>query len=100
MQEKFSSMNDLELFFNQNQVFDKYGLDQIGVFGSFARGEKNFNDIDLLVDSDDLQKMANLKEFLNQTTGINFDVATKKRCNPIVLYRAEKELKYARKHSK
>lgn len=100
MQEKFQNINDLELFFNQNQVFDKFDLERIGIFGSFARGEQSFNDIDILVESDDLMKMANLKKFLNQTTNTKFDVVTKKRCNPIVLYRAQKDLKYARKYKK
>ena len=95
--QNISNVDDLEVFFNQSQVFDIYNLDRIGVFGSFARGEDQFNDIDLLVNSTDLKRMADFRMFLNNNTSFKFDVVTEEFCNPIVLHRAKKDIKYVQK---
>ena len=49
MTREIKTIEDLELFLNQNKIFDLLGVDQVGVFGSFARGEIA-NDIDLLLE--------------------------------------------------
>ena len=53
------TINDLEKVIKSKKIFEKYGLGQIGVFGSFARGE-DANDIDFYIDS----KTYNLKILL------------------------------------
>jgi len=65
---KIRNIKDLELFLNENEVFDKLGIDSIGVFGSFARGEKA-NDIDLLLENvKDKKKIIEIKEDLEDKT--------------------------------
>ena len=44
------NIKELELFLNENNLFEVLGVDSIGVFGSFARGE-NADDIDLLLEN-------------------------------------------------
>lgn len=87
--------DDLFLFFRQEDLFKKFNLKKIGVFGSFARGEK-FRDIDLLVEDDiDYRELLKLKQFLELETGYKVDVMQKKYAEPVILYRALKEVKYA-----
>ena len=68
---------------------------KIGIFGSFARGEKA-NDIDFYIDTDNynLTKLVDLKNDLEKITGKKIEIMLKKYANPIVLYRAEKDMKY------
>ncbi len=40
----------LQSYFRSNNIFDDFGIERIGVFGSLSRGEP-FNDIDLMFDS-------------------------------------------------
>jgi len=70
-------------------------LEKIGVFGSFARGEKA-NDIDFYIDLDNynVKNLINLKKDLEKITEKEVDIMLKKYANPIVLYRAEKDMKY------
>jgi predicted nucleotidyltransferase len=78
-----------------NQILKKYDLDSIGVFGSFARGEAA-NDIDICVDveSCDYQKLLPLKQELEHLTHKKVDIMIKKYANPIVMHRAQKDMKY------
>ena len=86
---------DLFTFINDESILERFNLKKIGVFGSFARGEK-FNDIDLMIDDDiDFKKLLELKIFLETKTGNWFDIMQKKSAEPVILYRAMKDLKYA-----
>ena len=72
------NINDLFLLFSQNNLFSQYGLKRIGVFGSFARGEK-FNDIDLIIEDEiDYRQVLQLKELLENETGLPVDIMQKK----------------------
>ena len=79
---------------NEN-LLKKYDLDKIGVFGSFARGEKA-NDIDFFIDIDNynLKNLIPLKKELEEITSKEVDIMIKKYANPIVLYRAQKDMIY------
>jgi len=89
------NLNDLFLLFSQNNLFNQYGLKRIGVFGSFARGEK-FNDIDLFIEEEiDYMQVLQLKKLLENETGLPVDIMQKKYAEPVILYRALKDMKYA-----
>jgi predicted nucleotidyltransferase len=87
--------DDLFLFFRQHDLFKRFHLKKIGVFGSFARGEK-FKDIDLLVEDDiDYRQLLELKQLIEIETGFKVDIVQRKYAEPVILYRALKEVKYA-----
>ena len=79
----------------QENLLKKYDLDRIGIFGSFARGE-NAKDIDFYIDSDNynIKNLIGLKYDLEKLTQKEVDIMVKKYANPIVLYRAQKDMKY------
>jgi len=86
----------LQQYFRNHQIFSKYNLNRIGIFGSFARGEENANDIDILIEDDiDLDKLIQLKMMLEKSFQKKVDIMLTKFANPIVLYRAQKDLHYA-----
>lgn len=89
------NINDLFLLFSQKDLFRQYGLKRIGVFGSFARGEQ-FNDIDLFIEEDiGYRQVLQLKNLLESETGLPVDIMQKKYAEPVILYRALKDMKYA-----
>jgi len=89
------TINALEKAIRKENLLEKYNLEKIGVFGSFARGEKA-NDIDFYIDLDNynVKNLINLKRDLEKITEKEVDIMLKKYANPIVLYRAEKDMKY------
>jgi predicted nucleotidyltransferase len=89
------TINALEKAIKKENLLEKYNLEKIGVFGSFARGEKA-NDIDFYIDLDNynVKNLINLKRDLEKITEKEVDIMLKKYANPIVLYRAEKDMKY------
>jgi uncharacterized protein len=89
------NMDDLLLLLRQKNVFNEYGLKRIGVFGSMARGEK-FHDIDLFIEDDiELKQAFRLKKSLEAASGVSVDIMLKQYAEPVILYRALKEMKYA-----
>ena len=90
-----------ELFrlFEELSIYETYGIKKLGVFGSFARGEK-FHDIDLFIEEDlGYKQIADLKNKLETQTGIPFDIMLKKNAEPVILYRALKDMQYATTHA-
>jgi predicted nucleotidyltransferase len=86
-------------YLRKNQIFSMYSLDRIGIFGSFARDEENANDIDILIEDDiDLDNLINLKMQLEKSFQKKVDIVLTKFANPIILYRAKKDLYYATRH--
>ena len=82
-------------FLRENNVFTRFGFKRVGVFGSFARGEQ-FHDIDILLeDKLDYEKRNSLKLFLESRLNIPVDIVVKDYAEPIILYRALKDIKYA-----
>jgi predicted nucleotidyltransferase len=90
-----NTINALEKAIKSENLLKKYNLERIGVFGSFARGEKA-NDIDFYIDSEnyDIKKLVGLKNDLEKITSKEVDIMLKKYANPIILYHAEKDMKY------
>lgn len=66
----------------------EYEVEEVGVFGSYVRGEqKETSDVDILVSlrqghSVGLIKFCGLKEFLSEILGIPVDLITKKGIKP------------------
>lgn len=89
-----------ELFrlFDEMGLYKTYGIKRLGVFGSFARGEK-FNDIDLFIEEDLVYlQVQDIKQKLETQTGIPFDIMVKKNAEPVILHRALKDMRYATAH--
>lgn len=85
---------DLQNFFTINNVFKQLDVDRIGIFGSYARGEK-YTDIDLLLDKDPgYQKREMLKELVENELHIPCDVVIKDKLEPIILHYVNKDLVY------
>lgn len=87
----------LEKAIKNENILKKYKLDKIGIFGSFARGE-TANDIDFYIDTEtyDLKNLIELKKDLEKISQKSVDIMMKKYANPIVLHRAQKDMKYVR----
>ena len=93
------NISDIQQYLRDNQVFTKLNLREIGFFGSFARDEENANDIDILIEDDiDPEKIIEFKSLLEASYQKKVDVVLKKFANPIILYRAQKDLQYATQH--
>jgi predicted nucleotidyltransferase len=88
---------DIMILLRNEKLLEKYGLERMGIFGSFARGEYA-NDIDFYIDAENtkfnLRDVHSLKKDLEKLTQKNIDIMLKKYANPIVLYRAQKDMKY------
>jgi uncharacterized protein len=83
------------LFIAQN-IFKELGVDRIGIFGSYARGEK-YGDIDLLLDEDPgYTKRELLKNIVEREMHTSCDVVVKNKLEPIILYYVNKELVYVK----
>jgi len=94
-----NNISILQQYLRKNQIFSKYHLNRIGIFGSFARNEENANDIDLLIEDDiDPEQLLQLKVLLEDSFQKKIDIVLTKFANPIVLYRAQKDLQYATRH--
>ncbi len=65
-------------------LYEKYGVTEIGVFGSYVRGEQHpDSDIDVLIELTDppridLLDLVELEYYLSDLLGIKVDVAIKK----------------------
>ncbi|TGM35448.1 nucleotidyltransferase family protein [Leptospira biflexa] len=91
------NISEFQVFLKKSKLLTKYNLDKLGVFGSFARKDSNFHDIDILVEKDiDFQSALSLKEELERNLNLKVDLVLKKYANPIILYRANKEMIYVK----
>jgi predicted nucleotidyltransferase len=85
----------LEKAIKNENILEKYKLEKIGIFGSFARGEIA-NDIDFYIDLEtyNWENLIALKNDLERISEKSVDIMIKKYANPIVLHRAQKDMKY------
>ena len=88
------SVDDFSAIIQKSNLAERFQISKLGIFGSFARGEKS-NDIDLLIeDRISLDEALELKLALEELTGAQIDIVLSKYANPIVLHRAKKDLCY------
>ncbi|WP_373511176.1 nucleotidyltransferase family protein [Persicitalea sp.] len=87
-------INHLETLLRQEKVFEEFGIQRLGLFGSFARGE-NYRDIDILLEQHmDYRLRDRLKAKLQDLLNAKVDLVAEKFADPIILYRARQDLKY------
>jgi uncharacterized protein len=85
---------NLQAFFMTNNIFRHPGVNRIGVFGSYARGN-DYNDIDLLLDEDPgYEKRELLKEVVEEKLKEPCDVVVKDKLEPIILHYINKDIVY------
>jgi hypothetical protein len=80
---------------NKRELFEKYGVVSISLFGSYARNEETLeSDIDIAVKTEraDLFTMASLKNYLQEILGKNVDVIRiRKNMNALLRNRIERD---------
>lgn len=88
------TVQELESLLRKENIFEDFGIRQLGVFGSFARGEQ-YRDIDILLEQSMHYKLRDqLKSRLQTLLGVKVDVVPEQFADPIILYRARKDLRY------
>ena len=93
-----NQISELESIMLRNDLFKKFKLSKLGVFGSTARGEVS-NDIDILVeDNVDYRSLSVFRDELQKLTNKHIDIVIARYANPIVLHRARKEIIYVTEH--
>jgi predicted nucleotidyltransferase len=83
---------------NKGNIKKQFGVKQIGIFGSIARGTaKRGSDIDVLVEFErtvDFFEFIDLKEFLESIFKRNVDLVTKKALKPLIKDKILNEVVY------
>jgi len=93
-QQHLNSVEDLEALIRASGVLRRFSIHHLGVFGSFARNEPA-NDIDLLIEDDlSLEDAMRFKEEMSSMVDNRLDIMLKRFANPIVVYRASKDIYY------
>lgn len=91
-QQHLNSVEDLESFIRKSGILRRFSIRHLGVFGSFARNEQA-NDIDLLIEDDiSLKDAMRFKEEMAAMVDNRLDIMLKRFANPIVMYRAKKDM--------
>lgn len=83
---------------HKGEFKEQYGLKEIGVFGSYVRGEQNEkSDIDILVELEKpmgFVKFFKLENALSQLLGAPVEMVTKKALKPHIGKRILQEVRY------
>lgn len=91
------TIQELEITLRKEKIFEEFGLTRLGLFGSFAGGEK-YQDIDILLEQNmDYKLREKLKHKLQIILKTKIDLVPQKFADPIIVYRAQKDLKYVTK---
>lgn len=90
-------IRELEAILRKEKVFEEFGLNRLGIFGSFVRGEA-YHDIDILLEQNMGYKVRDqLKAKLQNLLKTKVDLIPEQFADPIIIYRARKELQYVTK---
>lgn len=93
---KPKNFEEFQDFLREENVFERFGISRIGVFGSFARGESDYNDIDMLIEENlDYDTYFELKEFLETHLDAEIDIVQRRYAEPVILYYTLKDVRYA-----
>ena len=80
------------------ELIEKYGVKEIGIFGSYLREEqKETSDVDILVEFKGpvgMLMFVNLKNYLSDLLGVNVDLVMKKALKPRIGRRILNEVIY------
>ncbi|MBW1694255.1 MAG: nucleotidyltransferase family protein [Deltaproteobacteria bacterium] len=94
------TIKDIEIIIikNRKELEEKFGLKEIGIFGSYARGDQlQDSDIDILVEIErpmGFIKFIKLENHLSQILGVNVDLVTRKALKPYIGKRILQEVQY------
>jgi len=94
------NLEDVKKIIKNNFPFikEKYGVKEVGIFGSFATGEqKKGSDVDILVEFDrsiTLFGYVELKDFLEKQLKIKVDLVQKSGLKPLIKNSILKETVY------
>lgn len=94
------TFNDVERIIQKNkkELKEKYGLKEVGIFGSYVKGEQDENsDIDMLVEVErpmGFVKFIKLENHLSRILGVKVDLVTQKALKPYIGKRILQEVKY------
>jgi uncharacterized protein len=92
---KISDFQTLQDYLREHDIFGRFGLSRIGVFGSFVRGE-DFRDLDLLIEDDiSYTSLIALRDVLQTDLSIPVDLMIRRYAEPIILRSALKDIRYA-----
>ncbi len=92
------TLNELkkELYSHKKELYEKYKIKEIGIFGSFVRNEQNAkSDIDILVEFEvtpSLLKFVNLEYYLSDLLGVKVDLVMKRALKPTIRETVLKEI--------
>ena len=83
---------------NKKELREKYGLQKIGIFGSYARDEQDKkSDIDMLVEVKrpmGFVKFIKLEQYLSRLLNARVDLVTPKALKPYIGKRILEEVRY------
>ena len=83
---------------HKKQIWQSYGVREMGVFGSYARQEQSGqSDLDILVDferSIDLFDFVELKDFLSEQLNVKVDLVMKNSLKPALKEVILREVRY------
>ena len=83
---------------HKDEFKEQYGLKEIGIFGSYVRGEQNEkSDIDILVELEKpmgFVKFFKLESALSKLLGVPVEIVTKKAFKPHIGKRILQEVRY------
>ena len=86
------------LSLQKQSICEIYRITEIGIFGSYARGdETETSDVDILVDYDTaptIIMLVELRDYLSQLFGIKVDIVTKNGLKPRIRERVLAEVVY------
>lgn len=92
----------LDFLFRNRKLFrNKFHIEKIGFFGSYARGDQNYNsDLDLLVEFEEntlnlYELKIQIKEFFKTHLGLEVDICREKYIKPRIKKNILKETIYA-----
>ena len=73
---------------HEKELKEEYGIKEIGIFGSYLRGEaKEESDLDILIEFEKpigFFKFLELEEYLSNLIGIKVDLVSKKALKPYI----------------
>jgi len=83
---------------NKGSLREEYGVKEIGIFGSYIRGEqKEVSDVDILVELEKpigFVKFLKLEKRISGLLGIKVDLVTKKALKPFIGQQILQEVQY------
>jgi hypothetical protein len=83
---------------HKDEFREQYGLKEIGIFGSFVRGEQDEkSDLDILIELEKpigFVRFMRLENVLSQLLGVRVELVTKKALKPHIGKRILQEVRY------